>query len=226
MKFIISNSWAVKLFWLLFLTDLGFITIHILVSIVSLGKQYTIPDLQLYLVEKDRGFPEFFQYMKQYWCLLLLGFIAFKQRSWLYASWMLLFFYLLADDALSIHEKLGAFLSEALGFVSMFRLRSVDFGELLVSGVAGAILFSCIGLAYRFGDRSFRQASKKLLILFLALAVFGVVIDMVHIMAPKRLDRFFGLLEDGGEMIVMSAITAFIFALSEKVRSSATLIKT
>lgn len=226
MGLIIKNSWAVKLFCLLFLTDLGFLSLHILLFIVGLSEQSSSPHIQLYSIEADRGFPEFFQYMKEYWCLLLLIFVSFKQRSWLYLGWVLLFFYILMDDALTVHELLGASLSETLGFVPMFGLRGVDFGELLVSGIAGVILFSCIGLAYRFGDRSFRQASNKLFFFFLSLAVFGVVIDPIHTITSGILNQLFGLLEDGGEMIVMSAIATFVFAWSEKVRSTPTSIKT
>lgn len=51
------------------------------------------------------------------------------------------------------------------------------------------------------------------------LATFGVLIDLMHIIAPVKLSGKLGLLEDGGEMVVMSVITTFVFVLSEQVKS-------
>jgi hypothetical protein len=69
--------------------------------------------------------------------VLLLGFLATKRRSALYFSWFLLFFYFLLDDSLQIHERLGRLISIQLEFSGFFNLRSVDFGELLISGTMG-----------------------------------------------------------------------------------------
>ncbi|WP_143467583.1 hypothetical protein [Leptolyngbya ohadii] len=154
--------------------------------------------------------------MKFLWCILLLGLIAVKKRSLLYSSWMLLFLYLLTDDYAEVHEKLGLRLSDALEFVPWFGLRARDFGELLVSASAGLFFLLCIGIAYYLGDRTFRAISKGLVLLLLALAVCGVVIDFLYILAGSNFSQFFGLLEDGGEMIVVSAVTTFLFIIADQ----------
>ncbi|MCU0548574.1 MAG: hypothetical protein MUC48_04430, partial [Leptolyngbya sp. Prado105] len=213
-----TSSWATKLFYLFLLTDLGFIALHILVFMTGWLEGYPIPNAYLYSVEADRGFAEFFQYMKEYWCVLLLGLIAIKRRSFCYVSWMGVFFYLLIDDALMIHEKLGAYLSSVMGFPSIWRLRSVDFGELLVSGTVGLFLVVCISIAYRRGDSEFRRTSKSLLLFLVVLSGFGILLDLVHVISPIEFNQLLALLEDGGEMIVISAIAAFIFKLSEKIQ--------
>jgi hypothetical protein len=210
------NSWASKLFSLFILTDICFIALSILALSGYWSDLY--PDLYSnpYFIEVDRGYAEFFQYMKTFWCILLMGLIAIRQRSPLYLSWMLLFLYLLADDCIEIHENLGYYLSTRLGFVPAFGLRARDFGEVLVSASVGLFLLSCIGMAYRLGDSVFRKVSRSLLIMLLALAVCGILVDLLHMMAPRRLFHVFGILEDGGEMIVMSAITTFILVVSDQ----------
>lgn len=211
------SSWASKLFSLLVLTDVCFFVLSILAVLGRWEQMY--PDIYSnpYFIEKDRGYAEFFQYMKEYWCVLLLGFIALKKRSPLYLSWMLLFLYLLVDDYAEIHEDLGLYLSNLLGFVPLIGLRARDFGEIVVSASVGLFFLSCIGIAYRLGDRVFRKASRVLIKLLLALAACGILVDLLHVMVPGRLIHAVGLLEDGGEMIVMSAIATFIFVLSEEI---------
>jgi hypothetical protein len=51
-----------------------------------------------------------------------------------------------------------------------------------------------------------------------ALAVFGIVVDMMHVaINSPTLDPILILLEDGGELIVMSVIASFVFFLSERI---------
>src|SRR3712207_8517062 len=52
---------------------------------------------------------------KEYWIALLLGLFTIQKRSILYLGWCLLFFYLLLDDSLGIHERLGGIVSYRLG---------------------------------------------------------------------------------------------------------------
>lgn len=218
MKISVSN-WASKLLCLLLLTDICFIVLHIFFLLDVWSDLYPDPYSNPYSIETDRGFAEFFQYMKEYWCVLLLGLIVVKKRSPLYLSWMLLFLYLLIDDSTSFHETLGLYISNSLGFIPLFRLRGQDFGELIVSASISLFLLGYIGIAYRLGDKLFRKVSKYLIAMLLTLATFGVLIDLMHVIAPVELSGKLGLLEDGGEMVVMSVITTFVFVLSEQVKS-------
>ncbi len=213
------SSWASKLLCLLLLTDICFIVLHIFFLLDVWNDLYPDPYSNPYSIETDRGFAEFFQYMKEFWCVLLLGLIVVKKRSHLYLSWMLLFLYLLIDDSTSFHETLGLYISNSLGFIPLFRLRGQDFGELIVSASISLFLLGYIGIAYHLGDHLFRKVSKYLIAMLFTLATFGVLIDLVHIMAPVKLSGTFGLLEDGGEMVVMSVMTTFVFVLSEQVKS-------
>ncbi|NJL21560.1 MAG: hypothetical protein HC895_13280 [Leptolyngbyaceae cyanobacterium SM1_3_5] len=213
------NQWTTVLFYLFLATDIGFIILHFLHSYSALliPGQLTADAFSL---ATDRGFSEVFQYLKEYWIALLLGFLAARNRSLLYLSWSLLFAYILLDDASSIHKRLGFFISKQLSFVPLFNLRAVDYGEMIVSAGVGLFFLIAIATVYRFGDRFARQVSKTLTLLLLALAFFGIVIDMLHIMLRMpALDPLLTALEDGGELIIMSIIACY--ALSQAVAKRA-----
>ncbi|MCY7277757.1 MAG: hypothetical protein LH702_29475 [Phormidesmis sp. CAN_BIN44] len=220
---IAMSSWARKLLFLLLMTDICFVVFHVFFLSGSWKDLYPDPYLNPYSIETDRGFAEFFQYMKEYWCVLLLGLIVVKKRSPLYLSWMFLFLYILVDDFAAIHEQLGSIISNSLGFIPMLRLRGQDFGELFVFASVGLFLLIYVGIAYRLGDSLFRKASKSLITMLFTLALFGVLVDLLHVMAPAKLTNVMGLLEDGGEMIVISVMTTFIFVLSERVQPKSEL---
>ncbi|GAB1541305.1 hypothetical protein NUACC21_39760 [Scytonema sp. NUACC21] len=204
------STWSSKLLYLLLAMDFTFIALHII---------YTYTDLisnSSFSIEQDRGYAEIFQYFKEYWSVLLLSFLAFRQRSFLYLIWSLLFFYLLLDDSLQIHEKLGVFISRKLNFSSWFNLRAQDFGELTVSILVSLFFLIFIGITYYFSDRFARKTSRYLILALFALALFGIVVDMVHIAVKSpSLYTLLGLIEDGGEQVVMSGIVCFIFSLPE-----------
>ncbi|MGH8002251.1 MAG: hypothetical protein ACREPR_23185 [Brasilonema sp.] len=127
----------------------------------------------------------------------------------------MLFFYLLLDDSLQIHEKLGDFISYKLNFSSWLNLRPQDFGELTVSILVSLFFLIFISITYYFSDRFSRKTSKYLMMALFALALFGIVVDMVHIAVKSpSLYTLLGLIEDGGEQVVMSAIVSYSHCLS------------
>lgn len=81
------GEWATKLLFLCLATDAGFILVHI--SYRQLG----LLDNPLFSIEDDRGYAEVFQYIKEYWTVLLLGLTALQKRSLLYLSWASFFLY-------------------------------------------------------------------------------------------------------------------------------------
>lgn len=202
---------SIRFLYLFLITDLAFIIIHLFYVHADILSN---PSFSL---DQERGYSEIFQYIKEYWIALLLGALAVKQRSALYLGWSLLFFYLLLDDSLTIHEILGAIISEKLGLQGVFNLRALDFGELIVSAGVGLFFLFFLAISYRFASRIPRETSKSLIIMFLVLAVFGIAVDMLHSMLRFSLfwDPLLAMLEDGGEMVVMSVIAWFVFKRSE-----------
>jgi len=197
-----------NLLYLLLQADLVFILFHCfyLIDIV------TNP---LFSIEKDMAYAEIYQYIKEYWIVVLLFLLAIKERHIIYLSWSLLFMYLLLDDSLQIHERFGSFLVEYYNFKPMFELRAQDFGELSVIILIGLFLFTFIGASYLFIDNPEKKISKNLFTLVVVLAFFGVLVDMIHIAIPWG-KNMWGLIEDGGEMVIMSVIVWYTFRLKNR----------
>ena len=74
------------------------------------------------------------------------------------------------------------------------------------------LLFTFIGLSYLVSDNLEKQISKHFLILIFILAFFGVFVDMLHIAIPFW-KEIWGLIEDGGEMMIMSIIVWYTIGL-------------
>jgi hypothetical protein len=190
---------------MLILIDLVFVCLHL----VYINTDYLS---SMYSLAKDRGYSEIFQYIKLSFTIFLFGILARRRRPWVYVSWLLVFSFLLIDDAFLIHETYGLYLSDALPIQAMFRLRGQDFGELLITGVASAVLISIVALAYLRAGSVDRVFVRKLAAWLVALVFFGVFADMLHeMLIDSPLADAIGIIEDGGEMVVTSGIAWFVF---------------
>jgi len=192
-----------KLLALLLLADCIFILLHI-------PHTMQIITNPLFSIGRDMGYAEVYQYIKIYWIVLLLLYIVVKRKRLIYFAWFLLFLYLLIDDTLRVHETMGRHIVSYFEYQPAFGLRAQDFGELSVSFFFGTLLFTFIAIAYLQSDNKGKQRSKHLLALVMLLAVFGVAMDMIHSMASWGSDLW-GLIEDGGEMLVISIIVWYVF---------------
>jgi len=163
-------------------------------------------------IERDRGYAEGFQYLKECSIALLLLVLATRRRQAVYLAWSVLFAYFLIDDSFKIHEQYGRMLAHYLEWQPMFRLRTEDIGELAVSVIVGILVFTSIAVSYSFGGPAARKASRHLCVLVAILVFFGVVVDMLHIALSLGKDAI-GLIEDGGEMLTMSVIAWYVVKL-------------
>jgi hypothetical protein len=208
MKFELEKD---KLLLLLILTDLGFILLHILHTYTPLFMD------PLFSLERDRGYAEVFQYVKESWIAALLFMLGTKKRRLVYFGFSFLFIYLLLDDSFQLHEELGWVVAEFIPFdPAEFGLRRKDFGELIVTGSFGALFFTLIAIGYWRSDGATKRVSRCIVAMILLLAFFGVLIDILHtILWIKEVGPILelGMIEDGGEMLVMSVITWFVFRL-------------
>lgn len=214
MKLNVSN-WSLKLFYLLLATDVVFIILHIVY--IYTGRTLNIS----FSIEHDGGYAELFQYLKEYWIAILLCFVAVRKRSVLYLLWSLLFFYLLLDDSMLIHERFGKRIANRLNFSSGLELRAQDFGEVIVSAAVSLLFLILITIAYyRFSDRQSKKVSRYLTMMLFTLAFFGIAVDLAHVaFGSFALQIFFSILEDGGELVAMSIIACFVFLLPERLQS-------
>ena len=135
-----------------------------------------------------------------------------------FSAWSFLFLYLLIDDAFQVHELFGEYVAASLAISPALGLRVEDFGELIVSASAAVFLLGLIAAAYWRGSRAFRQASNHLFLLLLALAFFGVFVDMLHVAINMgwKINFVLGAVEDGGEMIIMTVIAWYALLISAR----------
>ena len=198
-----------RLLFLLLITDFIFVVMHVV--LIRIGF-----DPFLFSLQADLGLSEIFQYVKEFWIVILLVIAAIGCGKWVFASWACLFLYLLLDDSLQIHENLGVCLADYLSLEPFLGLRAEDFGEIMASMFFGGLLLLLVLAAYVFSDPRSKLASRRILYLVLCIAFFGIIVDMVHSAFPTI--PGLAVLEDGGEMIVMSLILWYVFDL-EWIRS-------
>lgn len=170
----------------------------------------------------DESYAEVFQYFKFVLIVLGMSLLALRNRSLIYLSWAVIFTILLFDDSLALHERGGQKLSLLLNFQPLLGLRPTDLGEILVYFSYGLLLVFLAAISYRRDrDRFARAASVRILIFLAALVVVSGLVDMLHMMAenliglPRNSIQYvmFDILEDGGELVVVSLITWFTYVV-------------
>lgn len=199
---------------LLFAADTAFVVIHL---VHSFSTHYLTA--ALYSIECDGGFAEWFQYVQEFWVVILTVVLWKRMRAPVYLVWSLLFTYLLLDDAFRIHETCGHLLFKHLHLVGAFGLQAQDYGELIVSGVAGLGFLLLIGFGYASTTTNTKHASRDITFILFALVFFGVGVDMVHSMLEPWgvvANVVMGVVEDGGEMFVMSVLCWYLLDLLER----------
>lgn len=131
------------------------------------------------------------------------------------------------DDSFGLHEALGGPAAQLLGFGGMPASTAQDVGEVIIFLCMGLLALAAIGLAALGEDREGRRMLRGFIVLLAALAIFGVAGDFIHASinysagATHRLmHRLAGMLEDGGELVMASAIVLFASAALRRERAA------
>lgn len=211
-----ASNRSIKFLAVLIAIDIVFIGLHCIYRTTDLITDYR------FSIAQDRGYAEIFQYCKLAFLALSLGFLAIYRKSLSYLTWSILFLFTLLDDSLEIHEGLGQVIQNTFDFSFIPLLRTRDVGELIVYAGVGSILLGMLAFGYRKErDSGIRRISVRLFLLLLAFAFCGVVVDIVHFVfealsAPQSILRLLTIVEDGGEMLIMSVIAWFVFIVLEQ----------
>ena len=202
-----NKKYALPFLFLILLVDFAFIVLHFI--------NFYTPYLNdiLFDLGVDRGYSEIYQYIKWLLIIILLINLSKIRRSLSYAAWGLFFSYFLLDDSLAIHERVGAYFAQNFNFIPPFGLRLQDIGELAITATVGIFLLTLLVLVYLNGQQAFKKFSQDLAILILVLVLFGVGVDMAHIMIKlgQQVDFILGAIEDGGEMLAASLILWYVY---------------
>jgi hypothetical protein len=205
-----NESSASLLLLLLLSADILFILLHII------NRQTPLLDSRLYRLDIDLSYSEFYQYVKYLWAIILFVIVMSASKIKSYIAWIVVFAFFLGDDAFRVHENLGLIISEIFDLNPPFAMRPRDVGELIVFGSFGILLSVVLAWAYFRGSVVFRKVSNDLLLFIIPLVFVGVLLDAVH--AALDLGRLaylaFVLIEDGGEMVIMSLALWYVFLLT------------
>ena len=195
-----------KFLVLLLLADLVFLLFHLL----HLAQVVAEP---LWSIERESGYSEIYQYIKEFWIFIVLFMLGLKEKRFIYVAWSGLFLYLLIDDSYALHEKVGNYLTNYINLKPVLNLKPADIGELLASAFFGVLLFGTLFILDLYSRPVEKFISRQLVLLVLALAFFGVFFDMLHV-AIHWGENIWGIIEDGGEMVVMSIILCYAYDLN------------
>ncbi|MBL8100053.1 MAG: hypothetical protein JNK81_12775 [Anaerolineales bacterium] len=215
---------AIKFLIFLLAGDLFYILLHLIHKGARHFDLFTLIRENLaFALYVDLSLGESFQYLKEYWILLIFVWLIFKHKKYFFAGWALLFLYFLLDDMLSFHEGLATFVLQSFNidpfYIIAGELRYQDYGELGVSVFFGIILISMIGIAYWRSTKEVRTIFHYLFGCLLLIAFFGVVNDFANRLFPEEGNKVIyeltRLIEDGGEMIAMSIACWYAYTLTE-----------
>jgi hypothetical protein len=215
---------ALKFLTFLLMGDLFYISLHLIHKLARHFDLFTvIRSNDVFALYYDLSLGESYQYLKEYWIILIFLWLIFRNNQRQYIGWASLFFYLLLDDMLGFHEGLATFALRAMNFdpfhVIVGELRYQDYGELGVSVFFGIIFLSMIGFSYLRGNREVRNTFHYLLGGLMVIVFFGVVNDFANRIFTednnKILYELSRLIEDGGEMLGMSIMGWYVYTLTE-----------
>lgn len=163
-------------------------------------------------ITEDWKLGEVYQYLKEIAIVSIMFFLILKSKS--YISWGVLYLYVLFDDALGIHEKIGS-LFEKLPDMIPSILSNENMGELLGSVGFGTVILGGIIFAYFKSPANVRINFHILMFLFMLLIFFGVFIDIFvsKLFDSRILSKAVHFLEESGEMISISLTLWFIIGL-------------
>lgn len=197
---------AIAFYALLAAIDAGFILLHIIGRVVF-HDHYHFLD-----ISRDHSLSELFMYLEYVLCMALLAGHAEARRSWHYLAWIPLFIYLLGDDSVQIHEKVGDFLAHHFDLPKVHHLDPDAVGELLATFLVLLFFAPILLVGFIAGNRRFKAFSVGLAACIGLLGFFGVFVDVIHALLHHRkyLKFVMGIAEDGGEMFALSLILTYL----------------
>ncbi|WJL94747.1 hypothetical protein QSU92_12310 [Microbacterium sp. ET2] len=167
-------------------------------------------------IDMDWSFAEAYQYMKYFWVAALLVWYARATRGWAILAWVPLIVFFLLDDAMLLHEQAGLWFAAQPWAFDVGPLSAQTVGELGFVAVIGAVLVIPIVGLYAMSRARMRWIFRLLAAIVVAFLLFAVVVDAGHSLVQniRILDRSFGFIEDGGEMILLSLLVLVVFRLN------------
>tara|TARA_Y100001933_G_scaffold209749_1_gene213698 strand:+ start:70 stop:720 length:651 start_codon:yes stop_codon:yes gene_type:complete len=192
---------------------LGIDIIFILLSLIDSFSGFNFSN---FAVQNDNLFAEKFQYLKFIGIAIICFLLAIKSRSLKFLFFMNIPIYLYLDDSRQLHERFGTKIASFLHdgnsndtLITNFRYQ--DFGELLYMLFFAFIILFIFLICYELSNTFERHFLKKILKLFIIFGIFAILVDSMHQLSNGFIYKLLTIIEDGGEMIPLSFITAYFF---------------
>lgn len=204
--------------------DLVLIAIHVLIS----GGQYlgmiveaqAVSLLTILSVTRDASLPEYFNHVKELIMLTALALVWVRSRRMIYLIWSAVLLLILGDDSLRFHEHIGDWVAANLP-VAQGSEDGHAFGEIVAWAGYAMVTAALLWWGHRHSSAPERANSWAILAGIVAVSCFAVGVDAVHsivvrlgaMMDTRLVNGLFGLLEDGGEMLMLSLTCAIVLAI-------------
>lgn len=218
------NAFLHPVLLILLCLDTIFIGLHVAHGFL-LQTGYNIGFLasDLWLLETDRGLPETFQYIKALSAAVLLWRLFRQHRNFAYSGWALAFLFVFLDDVSPLHEAFGDYLLAKLELPSVLGVESFLYVESLLWVIVAVLLTCFIGYAY-VSKPATRTLSRNLVCLFGFVFLFAGLTDAVHTSLDASGSNplyisVVTVVEDGGEMIALSLLVAYVIAHCAGIRA-------
>ena len=207
---------------LLLCTDLLMIGLHLAHRSVQVRDRLPVVESTAFNISQDLGLAESFGYVQLFWIALLLGWLGLLGRRRSYLPWAFLYGCLLADDMLGLHERLGATLVPDPERPLAAGLRAQDAGELLAAGLLALLAGVPLLWGYLRGTERTRTTYRWLCGATVVLATVGLAVDAVATaFGSHRGLQLMHLVEDGGELLAVSAVLGYVLVLADRARRAA-----
>lgn len=203
----------------LILVDVGFLAAHA-GQVLAEWQGRIGPGEARFSIESEGGPSEIYEGVKALACVVALGLAARRVGEPIYTALAAAFALALADNALALHERWGGMVAPLL---PLGPGAAVPVGELSFFLAAGLVILLALGVGFRRSTARHRRLGLPFLGLLLALGGFAVLVDLVHAAVAgqrRAFDRLFGVVEDGGEMMVLSLACALAITLLAALRAS------
>ena len=200
--------------------DVALMALHICWTLNLQGVQafdaFASPMFQL---NRDRSISEWVEYAKSG----LTAFALWVAWGWvgqpIYAGLAIVHLSMAADNALTIHERLGRAIGPSIAPGGRFGVGEGHLGEILVFGGWGVLFATIVFFSWSVSMPEHRRVSRSLIFLAAGVGLFAVVLDALDVtpLVASLSKTALILLEDGGETLMLSlncAVAAsVVFAL-------------
>lgn len=195
------------------------LSVAVLLIATSLTQGFTgEPAEYVFHVGRERSYGEFLEYVMTLWIVLMLAVMWWRVRATVLAVWVVVFCWFGLDNAFSVHEGAGEWMASHVHVVGHAGPYAKHVGEVIFVATVGAVGLGSLLLAHRGCRGLARWLSTRLFALTGALVFFGFLVDAVHAIvtvagAPWAIHVLLTVVEDGGELVVLSVATVSVFAV-------------